>query len=176
VSRASCRRQSERLGGQPKGLIEIEGRRIVDRQLEALRAVFDRVFMVANDPRPWADLGIAIVPTVSRRRPAGGHRRRAGGARAARGGVVCVAGDMPFLDPGALALLRDHPPAQAVVPRWAATRAALGPLRPQLRAASQRASPRAAEDAGASRRARRRLPRGGRASRRSIPRCGSSPT
>jgi molybdopterin-guanine dinucleotide biosynthesis protein A len=110
--------KAERLGGQPKGLIEIDGRRIVDRQLEALRAVFDRVFMVANDPGPWSDLGIAIVPD---RVPGAGPLAGLDAALAALApgeeAVACVAGDMPFLDPRALALLRDHPPAQAVVPR-----------------------------------------------------------
>jgi molybdopterin-guanine dinucleotide biosynthesis protein A len=107
--------KAQRLGGQPKGLITIGGRRIVDRQLEALRAVFDRVFLVANDPAPWSDLPVAIVPD---RVPGAGPLAGLDAALAAvDSAVVCVAGDMPFLDPRALALLRDHPPAQAVVPR-----------------------------------------------------------
>jgi molybdopterin-guanine dinucleotide biosynthesis protein A len=41
-------------------------------------------------------------------------------ATAAHAGVVCVAGDMPFVEPALLALLRDHAPdAAAVVPRVA---------------------------------------------------------
>jgi molybdopterin-guanine dinucleotide biosynthesis protein A len=112
--------RAERLRGRPKGLIEIEGRRIVDRQLEALRTVFDRVFMVANDPAPWAGLGLAVVPD---RTPGAGPLAGLDAALAALApgeeAVVCVAGDMPFLDPRALTMLRDHPPAQAVVPRVA---------------------------------------------------------
>jgi molybdenum cofactor guanylyltransferase len=109
--------KAERLGGQAKGLIEIDGRRVVDRQLEALRAVFDRVFMVANDPVPWAGLGIEIFPD---RVPGAGPLAGIDAALAALGpeqDIVCVAGDMPFLDPRALMVLRDHPPVQAVVPR-----------------------------------------------------------
>lgn len=112
--------KAERLGGQPKGLIQIEGRRIVDRQLEALRSVFDRVFMVANDPAPWGGLGLQLVPD---RVPGAGPLAGLDAALAAlaptQEAVVCVAGDMPFLDARALTLLRDHPPAQAVVPRVA---------------------------------------------------------
>jgi len=110
--------KAERLGGQPKGLLTIEGRRIIDRQLEVLRTVFDRVFMVANDPAPWSDLGLVIVPD---RVPGAGPLAGLDAALAALGpaeeAVVCVAGDMPFLEARALQLLRDHPPAQAVVPR-----------------------------------------------------------
>jgi molybdopterin-guanine dinucleotide biosynthesis protein A len=110
--------QATRLGGQPKGLLVIEGRRIVDRQLEVLRAVFDRVFLVANDPAPWADLGLTIVAD---RGPGAGPLAGLDAALAALAAdepaVVCVAGDMPFLDVRALALLRDHAPAaEAVAP------------------------------------------------------------
>ena len=110
--------KAERLGGQPKGLIEVEGRRIVDRQLEALRAVFDRVFMVANDPVPWSDLGLSIVnDRIVGAGPLAGLDAALDALRPGEEDVVCVAGDMPFLDPRALELLRDHRPAQAVVPR-----------------------------------------------------------
>jgi len=110
--------RAERMGGQPKGCLVVGGRRIVDRQLEALRAVFDQVFMVANDPAPWVGLGIEIVPD---RLPGSGPLAGIDAAIGALGSngdsVVCVEGDMPFFDPRALLLLRDHPPAQAVVPR-----------------------------------------------------------
>jgi molybdopterin-guanine dinucleotide biosynthesis protein A len=109
--------KAERLGGKPKGLLIVEGRRIIDRQLEALRE-FERVFIVANDPVPWSDLGLAIIPD---RIPGAGPLAGLDAALAALGpdeeAVVCVAGDMPFLDARPLALLRDHPPVQAVVPR-----------------------------------------------------------
>jgi molybdenum cofactor guanylyltransferase len=110
--------QAQRLGGQPKGLIEIGGRRIIDRQLEVLRAVFDRVFLVANDPGPWVALGIQLVADrVAGAGPLAGLDAALGALEPGEEAVVCVAGDMPFLDARALALLRDHPPAQAVVPR-----------------------------------------------------------
>jgi molybdopterin-guanine dinucleotide biosynthesis protein A len=113
--------RAERMGGHPKGLLEVDGRRIVDRQLEALRAVFDRVFLVANDPAPWRELQLGIVPD---RVPGAGPLAGIDAALAAltdqEPAVVCVAGDMPFLHPAALTLLRDHAPdAAAVAPRLA---------------------------------------------------------
>jgi molybdopterin-guanine dinucleotide biosynthesis protein A len=110
--------RAERLGGQPKGLLTVGGCRIIDRQLETLRAEFDRVFLVANDPTPWSGLGLEIVPDrVPGAGPLAGLDAALGALQPGEETVVCVAGDMPFLDPRALALLRDHPSAEAVVPR-----------------------------------------------------------
>jgi molybdopterin-guanine dinucleotide biosynthesis protein A len=109
-----------RLGGLPKSTLVVGGRSIAVRLLEALRAAFPRVLVVANDPAPWAALGVEIVPDVHRGAGplAGVHAALV--ATAAHAGVVCVAGDMPFVAPKLLALLRDHAPeAAAVVPRVA---------------------------------------------------------
>ena len=109
-----------RLGGRPKHLIEIGGRRIVDRQLDSLRQCFDQVIVVAPDAASWAGLGLPVVPDL---RPAGsgplaGLESALAAVAPAHNAVVCVACDMPFLDPRALALLRDHAPeADACVPR-----------------------------------------------------------
>jgi molybdopterin-guanine dinucleotide biosynthesis protein A len=109
--------KAQRLGGQPKGLLEVGGRRIVDRQRQALGAVFARVFIVANDPGPWRDLGMAIVPDgVPGAGPLAGLDAALGALVAGEEAVVCVAGDMPTLHPALLALLRDHP-GPVVVPR-----------------------------------------------------------
>lgn len=109
-----------RLGGRPKGLVEIGGRRIVDRQLEALGQAFPRVVLVANDPTPWQGLRLRIVP--DRGGPGRGPLAGLDAALAALApdehAVVCVAGDLPFLAPALLDLLRDVAPgADAVVPR-----------------------------------------------------------
>ena len=50
-----------RLGGVCKPLLRVGGVRIVDRQLQALGAVFDRVVVVAPDSAPFADVGVAVV-------------------------------------------------------------------------------------------------------------------
>jgi molybdenum cofactor guanylyltransferase len=111
--------QARRLGGQPKGLLLVGGRRIIDRQLEALRAVFPRVLLVASDPAPWIGLEVTVVPD---RVPGAGPLAGIDAALAAlspdEDAVVCVAGDMPFLTPQALAVIRDAvPPAAAVAAR-----------------------------------------------------------
>jgi molybdopterin-guanine dinucleotide biosynthesis protein A len=110
--------RAERLGGQSKGLIEIGGRRIIDRQLDALHWAFARVFLVANDPAPWAGLELTVVPDrVAGAGPLAGIDAALAALAPGDEAVVCVGGDMPLLDPRALALLRDHPPAVAVMPR-----------------------------------------------------------
>lgn len=111
-----------RLGGVAKSGLVVAGRTIGARLLEALRGAFPRVLVVANDAAPWAELGVEVVPDVPAHRGAG----PLAGVQAAlvamkdHAGVVCVAGDMPFVAPPLLALLRDHAPdADAVVPRVA---------------------------------------------------------
>jgi molybdopterin-guanine dinucleotide biosynthesis protein A len=99
----------------------VGGQRIVDRQLVALGAAFDALIIVANDPQPWRDTG---VPVVGDRWPdagplAGIEAALAHFASAGAESVVCVAGDMPFLQPTLLRFLRDAPDADAVVPRLA---------------------------------------------------------
>ena len=111
-----------RLGGLPKSTLVVDGRSIAARLLEALRATFPRVLVVANDPAPWAGLGVEVTPDVDVHRGAGplAGIHAALTATAAHTGVVCVAGDMPFVEPRLLELLRDHAPgADAVVPRLA---------------------------------------------------------
>lgn len=108
-----------RLGGQVKGLLVVGGQRIVDRQLAALRAVFDSLIIVANDPQPWRDTGVAVIAD---RWPEAGPLAGIEAALAhfaTADSVVCVAGDMPFLQPALLTLLRDAGDADAVVARAA---------------------------------------------------------
>jgi molybdenum cofactor guanylyltransferase len=111
--------QAERLGGYPKGLLLVGGRRIVDRQINAARGVFSRMLLVSNEPTLWSGLGI---PVVGDRVPGAGPLAGIDAALAAllpeEEAVVCVAGDMPFLTPGSLSLLRDvHPHAAAFAAR-----------------------------------------------------------
>jgi molybdopterin-guanine dinucleotide biosynthesis protein A len=106
-----------RMGGTPKAGLEVDGRPIATRQLEALRRAFGRVVVVANEPGAWEGLGVEVCADVHRGAGplAGIHAALVATADAA--GVVCVAGDMPFLEPALLTLLRDHAPdADAVVP------------------------------------------------------------
>jgi molybdopterin-guanine dinucleotide biosynthesis protein A len=108
--------RATRLGGVPKGTLLVGGRRIVDRQLEVLRAVFPRVFLVASDPVPWSDLGLAVIPDrVPGAGPLAGIDAALSALTEEESAVVCVAGDMPFLTVPALEMLRDHAPAAPLV-------------------------------------------------------------
>ena len=110
---------ARRLGGVAKPFLKVGGRAIAERQLELFRqAVLARVLVVANDPTPWAPLGITVVPDLV------GGMGPLGGVHAALtaaddcDAVVCLAGDLPFVAPALLAALRDRAPgADAVAPR-----------------------------------------------------------
>jgi molybdopterin-guanine dinucleotide biosynthesis protein A len=110
---------ARRLGGVVKPLLVVEGRRIIDRQLDVLRPLFARVVIVANDPTPFVELEAPVIPDrVGRGRgPLAGIDAALTWLPPEAGAVVCVAGDMPFLSPAILRALRDAPPADAVAPR-----------------------------------------------------------
>ena len=90
--------KSTRMGGRPKALRELGGRRIIDRVADVLHAVTDDVLIVTNTPEPYASLGLPMVPDVFP-----DHGSLGGiysGLRAASGDAVfTVACDMPFLMP-----------------------------------------------------------------------------
>ena len=109
--------------GVVKGLLAVDGQRIIDRQLAVLRPLFAEVVIAGNDPEPWAGLGLRVVPD---RRPSDQIGPIAGldailaALAPTIDAVVCVAGDMPFLAPALLERLRDAAPAgSALVPRVA---------------------------------------------------------
>ena len=110
---------AKRLGGVAKPFLNVGGRAIAERQLDLFRgAGLARVFVVANDPAPWAQLGIAVVPDLV------GGVGPLGGVHAALtaaddcDAVICLAGDLPFVAPALLAALRDRAPGvDAVAPR-----------------------------------------------------------
>jgi molybdopterin-guanine dinucleotide biosynthesis protein A len=114
---------ARRLGGVAKPFLKIGGRTIAERQLPLLQAAFARVFVVANDPAPWApwaQRGIDVVPDrVAGAGPMGGIHAALAAADDCDA-VVCVAGDLAFLEPALLAALRDRAPeAVALAPRTA---------------------------------------------------------
>lgn len=119
--------QASRFGGRPKGLVLVDGRRIIDRVADALRPTCDDLLLVANDPSAsgWRH-GVPVVADV---RPGLGAL---GGLHAAlhytRAPVLVVAWDMPWVPAPLLARLRslgDH--ADAVVP-WSPGPRGLEPL------------------------------------------------
>jgi molybdenum cofactor guanylyltransferase len=107
-----------RMGGVAKAALAVGGRSIAARQLETLRGIFAHVLVIANNPAVWESLDVEVAPDL--RRDAGplGGIHAALSATTGHAGVVCVAGDMPFVDPRLLELLRDRDPAaDAVMPR-----------------------------------------------------------
>ena len=53
--------KSTRMGGTPKALLTVGGRRIVERVLAALTPAVDDVLMVTNTPELYAFLGLRMV-------------------------------------------------------------------------------------------------------------------
>jgi molybdopterin-guanine dinucleotide biosynthesis protein A len=79
------------------------------------------VVVIANDPVAWHDIGLPVVADrVADAGPLAGIDAALAALAHRATDVVCVASDMPFLEPDLLRLLRDHAPgADAVVPRLA---------------------------------------------------------
>jgi len=86
--------RGRRMGGVNKALLEVEGRRIIDRQLDVLVPLFDEVLLVVAAPDGW---NVPRARLVVDRRPGLGPLA---GLEAAlqEGDVFAVACDMPFLD------------------------------------------------------------------------------
>jgi len=105
------------MGGDPKALIELGGRRIIERVLAAIRPVVDDVLIVTNTPELYGFLGLPMVPDIYPE-----HGSLGGiysGLKAAPGDAAfTVACDMPFL-PTEIARLVVERVAEAdvVVPR-----------------------------------------------------------
>lgn len=86
------------MGGSPKALMTLGGRRLIERVLAALSPVVDEVLVVTNTPALYAFLGLPMVADVLP-----DHGSLGGiytGLRAATGeAALTVACDMPFLTP-----------------------------------------------------------------------------
>jgi molybdopterin-guanine dinucleotide biosynthesis protein A len=108
--------QARRLGGLAKGFLRVQGVPIVARSLALFRDLFDQVLVVANDPGPWAALGVPVVPDAvpGKGAPGGLH---AALLAARTGWIFTAACDMPFLSAGPirhLAARREGAPAVLV--------------------------------------------------------------
>jgi molybdopterin-guanine dinucleotide biosynthesis protein A len=134
--------RSTRMGGEPKALLALGGRRIVERVLDVMRAVTERVLVVTNTPDLYAFLGVPMVPDVF---PEGGSLGGIySGLRAAPGeAAFTVACDMPFLSAEVARLVIGRAAeADVVAPRigeqWETLhacygKACLGPMERRLR-------------------------------------------
>lgn len=95
---------SSRMGGQPKALLELGGRPIIERVVQAVQGEVDDLLIVTNTPERYAFLGLPMVPDAF---PGGGALGGiCTGVRAAPGeAAFTVACDMPFLHPGVVRLV-----------------------------------------------------------------------
>ena len=109
--------QSTRMG-QEKGLVELQGRPMVEHVHAALRSLETEIFIVTNQPHEYSFLGLR---TVSDQDPGRGSleglRSALGGARTER--VLVVGCDMPFLQPELLQFMSSQSGSwNACVPRF----------------------------------------------------------
>jgi molybdopterin-guanine dinucleotide biosynthesis protein A len=109
--------RSTRMGGEPKALLELGGKRIVERVVDALGAVVDDLLVVTNTPERYAFLHLPMVPD---RYPDGGALGGifTGLAAAAGEAAFTVACDMPFIHPDVVRLVVARAgEADVVIPR-----------------------------------------------------------
>ncbi len=96
--------RSTRMGGRPKALIELGGRRIIERVLAVLAPAVDDVLIVTNTPELYAFLELPMVADVYPDRGSLGGIYS--GLRAAPSeSAFTVACDMPFLHPEIVGLV-----------------------------------------------------------------------
>ena len=109
--------RSTRMGGQAKALMELGGRRIVERVLDAVAPAVDDLLLVTNTPDLYASLGLPMVADVYP--DAGSLGGIYSGLKAAPGeAAFTVACDMPFLHPAVVRLVVARAgEADVVIPR-----------------------------------------------------------
>ncbi|HET9491162.1 MAG TPA: molybdenum cofactor guanylyltransferase [Methylomirabilota bacterium] len=109
--------KSTRMGGRPKALMDLGGRRIIERVMRALESAVDDVLVVTNTPELYGFLGVPMVPDVYP-----DHGSLGGiysGLKAASGDAAfTVACDMPFLRPEIVRMVVERAGAgDVVIPR-----------------------------------------------------------
>ena len=109
--------KSTRMGGEPKALLDVGGRRIIERIVDVLAPVLGAPLVVTNTPDVYAFLGLRMVPDVHP--DAGSLGGIYSGLAAAEGDAAfTVACDMPFLHPDLVRLVVDRAgDGDVVIPR-----------------------------------------------------------
>jgi molybdopterin-guanine dinucleotide biosynthesis protein A len=109
--------RSTRMGGEPKALLEIGGRRIVERVADVLGQVTDDLLMVTNTPELFEWMGLPMVPDAFP--DCGSLGGIYSGLKAAPGeAIFTVACDMPFLSAAVARLVTSRAGlADVVAPR-----------------------------------------------------------
>jgi molybdenum cofactor guanylyltransferase len=99
--------RARRFHGVVKPMLEVEQRKIVDRQCEILLSVCDRIVISAQTPVSWTALPVVLDEFADGGPLAGIHA----GLGAATDWALVVAGDMPYLRADVLRLLLNAVPA-----------------------------------------------------------------
>jgi molybdopterin-guanine dinucleotide biosynthesis protein A len=103
--------------GTNKALLAVDGLRLIDRAAAALGRCFPEVLIVANDPAPYAGMGLPVVADLVPGKGSLGGLYTAVTA-AAHPYAFCLACDMPFANPALIRYLAGLAPGHdAVVPR-----------------------------------------------------------
>jgi molybdenum cofactor guanylyltransferase len=107
--------RSRRMGSN-KALLPFGGRPLIAHALEILRPLFAEVLIVANEPLPYAALGVPVLADrVPDKGPLGGICTALASSRHPR--AFCLACDMPLASPAIIArLCRLAPDCDVVVP------------------------------------------------------------
>ncbi len=105
------------MGGEAKALMELGGKRIIERIVDVLGPVLPDLLIVTNTPELYAFLGLPMVPDVFP-----DHGSLGGiysGVKAAKGAAAfTVACDMPFLKAEVVRLVVSHAgEADVVIPK-----------------------------------------------------------
>jgi molybdopterin-guanine dinucleotide biosynthesis protein A len=109
--------KSTRMGGAPKALVELGGRRLIERVVGVVREVVDDVLIVTNTPDLYRFLDLPMVPDVFVDHGSLGGIY-SGLAAAAGEAAFTVACDMPFLRAAVARLVVERAgEADVVVPR-----------------------------------------------------------
>ena len=109
--------KSTRMGGAPKALLDVGGRRIIERVVDVLQAVVGPPLLVTNTPDVYAFLGLRMVPDIHP--DTGSLGGIYSGLAAIEGDAAfTVACDMPFLHPGLVRLVVERAgEGDVVIPR-----------------------------------------------------------
>lgn len=108
---------NSRMGGRNKALLDVGGRRIVDRIIDVLTPLFDEILLVAREPSLYPDVPVKVVKDLFEARSSltGIH---AGLSQARAGFGFVVPCDAPFLQPDLVrAILEEiRPDTDVVIP------------------------------------------------------------
>lgn len=104
--------------GANKALLAVGGSGMLHRTAALLQPLVDDLFLVADDPEPYAGMGLPVVPDVHPGRGAAGGIHAAI-LRARHPQVLCAACDMPHIGAGVVELLLSaaRGDEDAIVPR-----------------------------------------------------------